>query len=87
MMDLIEPALARLREYRLTLDSMQVIDPVGGLSASDIDVILEWVAAQSPALDPEGGGKLPYPARAGLRVAALVVIILIMIFAWNYAGA
>jgi len=85
-MDLIEPALTRLREFRLTLDPMQTIDPVGGLTADDLDTILQWAGDRTPSAGPEVSSKLPYPARAILRVAALVAIILIMIIAYTYAG-
>ncbi len=86
-MSMIEGALDRLREYRRTLNKTDRIDPVGGLSADDLDVILDWASQQSAALDPDAAARLPYPARAAIRVLVLVAIIFFMIVAWKYAGA
>lgn len=85
-MDLVDHALARLREYRLTLDPMQTIDPVGGLSANDLDVILQWAADQTPSAGPEASSRLPYIVRLGLRAAAFAAIIAAMVIAWHYIG-
>ncbi len=85
-MSTIDGALDRLREYRRTLDDADRIDPIGGLSADDLDVILDWATHQPGVLGTAASGRLPYPARAAVRVGVLVAIILLMIFVWQYVG-
>ena len=85
-METLHPALKRLREYRNTLDAQETIDPVGGLSAADLDVILSWGEREDPDADATLASISPPALRIAGRPSVVIGIVLICVLIYRYMG-